>query len=84
MSTLTAVQTALCWHRPDREPFALAGFAWYAVEHRYRRLPQQTSYPLPPAVDQMANNTAGGHIRVQTDSTLIGWPSACGWPVARR
>ncbi len=60
-----------CWHLPSASPFALAGFAWFAVDRRYRRLPLQPSHPLPEAVDGLANNTAGGQIRFQTDSTHI-------------
>ncbi len=71
MSTLAATETALRWHFPYQEPFALAGFAWFALERCYRRLPRNANHPLPPMVDMLANHTAGGQIRVQTDSTRL-------------
>lgn len=61
----------LRWHCPDQPPFHLAGFAWFAGDHVYRRLPKQPAEPLPEAVDQLANCTAGGQIRFRTDSTQI-------------
>jgi len=73
MSTSTDVSpaTQLRWHAPNVPPFSLSGFAWYAEERVYRRLPRQPRQPLPEAVDHLANNTAGGQIRFQTDSTRL-------------
>ncbi len=64
-------EEGICWYTPNDAPFALAGFAWFARERIYRRLPRAPRHPLPPAVDDLANNTAGGQIRVQTDSTVL-------------
>jgi len=61
----------LHWHIPDQPPFHLAGFAWYARDHRYRRLPANPPQPLPQAVDALANCTAGGQIAFQTDSPRV-------------
>jgi len=71
MTNITTTEPELHWHLPYQEPFALAGFAWFAVDRRYRRLPRNPNYPLPPAVDMLANHTAGGQIRIQTDSSRL-------------
>lgn len=59
------------WHSPRKAPFHLAGFAWYKSEGVYRRMPRKPKLGLPEAVDHLANNTAGGQIRFQTDSTKL-------------
>jgi len=59
---------ALRWHVPAEPPFRLAGFAWFEQDRVYRRLPAKPRWPLPPAVDGLANSTAGGQIQFQTDS----------------
>ena len=61
----------LHWHSPDQPPFHLAGFAWYATDRRYRRMPLHPPEPLPEAVDMLADNTAGGQIKFQTDSPRL-------------
>ncbi len=62
---------ALQWHCPKQAPFQLAGFAWFAVDRTYRRMPIKPVEKLPEAVDQLANATAGGQIRFRTDSTQV-------------
>ncbi len=62
----------LDWHCPKDPPFHLAGFAWFDTDRIYRRMPVTPPQPLPPAVDQLANATAGGQIRFRTDSTKVG------------
>ena len=64
-------ETKLQWHAPYEAPLQLAGFAWYETDKVYRRLPVSPSHPLPEAVDGLANNTAGGQIRFQTDSSRL-------------
>jgi lysophospholipase L1-like esterase len=61
----------LAWHCPKATPFHLAGFAWFAADRLYRRMPVHPPEPIPPAVDQLANATAGGQIRFRTDSTKV-------------
>jgi len=61
----------LKWFTPKEAPFKLAGFAWFAKEQIYRRLPAKPASPLPQAVDSLANCTAGGQIRFQTDSKRV-------------
>ena len=63
--------SALQWHSPRKAPFHLTGFAWFNEEGIYRRLPRKPQRGLPEAVDYLANNTAGGQIRFQTDSTKL-------------
>lgn len=62
---------SLAWHDPRQGPFGIAGFAWLGIDHAYRRLPLHPQEPLPAAVDQLANATAGGQIRFITDSPQI-------------
>ncbi|MEF2244703.1 SGNH/GDSL hydrolase family protein [Paenibacillus sp. IITD108] len=59
------------WYSPMDEPFQIAGFAWFAQERKYRRLPTLPPGAVPEAVEHLANHTAGGQIRFQTDSTSI-------------
>lgn len=61
----------LKWHDPKVAPIQLAGFAWFDTDEAYRRMPLAPREPLPAAVDQLANATAGGQIRFITDSTLV-------------
>lgn len=49
----------------------VAGLAWYKHERLYRRLPVQSQIPIPPAVDTLANHTAGGQLRFRTNSTSL-------------
>ena len=60
-----------CWHVPTESPFRLAGFAWFEQDHVYRRLPVKPGWPLPESVDALANSTAGGQIRFQTNSPKL-------------
>lgn len=66
-----ASQPALRWHSPKEAPFHLAGFAWFARDKVYRRMPLKPPAPLSQAVDELAWNTAGGQIRFQTDSPRL-------------
>ena len=62
---------SLTWHSPTAQPFTLVGFCWFDQDKVYRRLPVEPDWPLPDAVDRLANNTAGGQIRFRTDSTRV-------------
>jgi len=56
------------WRSPLEPPFRLAGFPWIARDGVYRRMPLKPAHPLPKAVDDLANCTAGGQIAFRTDS----------------
>jgi lysophospholipase L1-like esterase len=61
----------LAWHQPDQAPFRLSGFAWYAQDKVYRRLPVKPADPLPPGVESLANHTAGGQVSFITNSKAL-------------
>ncbi|NRF92964.1 SGNH/GDSL hydrolase family protein [Paenibacillus frigoriresistens] len=59
------------WYSPLEKPFHIAGFGWLHEERLYRRLPAQPDWKLPEAVDQLANCTAGGQIRFETNAASL-------------
>lgn len=59
------------WFSPFDKSVHIAGFAWLDDERRYRRLPSAPTHQLPPAVDALANNTAGGQLRFRTDAVRL-------------
>jgi hypothetical protein len=59
------------WHDPKETPFNLGGFAWLKTDGIYRRMPAKPAETLPEAVDSLANCTAGGQLRFQTDSRKL-------------
>lgn len=61
----------LTWHSPLDEPFRVSGLAWFESNRLYRRLPAVPDYPIPSAVDILANCTSGGQIRFRTNSRYI-------------
>ncbi len=61
----------LQWFSPREAPFELVGFAWYKKDRVFRRMPLKPKHRLPEAVDHLANNTAGGQIRIATDSSKL-------------
>ena len=67
----TAAEEPMTWHSPKGPPFRLAGFAWFAQDGVYRRLPVGPPCPIPDAVDSLANCTAGGQVQFQTNSTRL-------------
>jgi hypothetical protein len=71
MATNRIAAQDLRWLDPRQEPLELAGFAWFDSDRTYRRLPLQPPQPLPPSVDSLANCTAGGTIRLRTDSPSL-------------
>ena len=71
IAPLAGSELPLLWHRPNDAPLRLTGFPWFEQDQVYRRLPLAPAQPLPPAVDQLANNTAGGQIAFQSDSTHL-------------
>jgi lysophospholipase L1-like esterase len=64
-------EDGIVWHSPNRPPFRLCGFAWFSRDGKYRRLPAEPDYPIRPAVDSLADCTAGGQIRFRTDARTI-------------
>ena len=71
MATEKPADTGLDWHSPNAAPFQVAGFAWFRQDGLYRRMPRRPAHALRQAVDELANCTAGGQIRFQTDSPRI-------------
>ncbi|WNQ09462.1 SGNH/GDSL hydrolase family protein [Paenibacillus aurantius] len=69
--TVTALEGEWEWHSPKEKPMAVLGFAWLESEGLYRRLPAHPSETLPPAVDMLADCTAGGQIRFRTNASRI-------------
>ncbi|WP_317891118.1 SGNH/GDSL hydrolase family protein [Paenibacillus oceani] len=65
------LEAAIRWHSPLEQPFQISGLAWFHQERKYRRLPTLPAGAVPGAVDHLANHTAGGQIRFQTDSTSL-------------
>lgn len=61
----------IVWFDPKAEPFELVGFEWIKRDSVFRRLPLHPNWKIPEAVDQLANQTAGGQIRFQTNSNKI-------------
>ncbi|TNJ66610.1 hypothetical protein FE784_08560 [Paenibacillus hemerocallicola] len=64
-------QSGLNWLSPKEQPFRLSGFPWFHRDGIYRRLPVSPMHELPPAVDRLANSTAGGQIAFRTDSPRL-------------
>ncbi|WP_230200215.1 SGNH/GDSL hydrolase family protein [Bacillus niameyensis] len=61
----------MVWYDPKESPFQINGFAWLQEEKIYRRLPKQPKYEIPEQVDILANCTAGGQIRFQTNAVKL-------------
>lgn len=59
------------WYAPYEAPLRLSGFAWFEQDRIYRRLPVKPDWPIPDAVDQLANHTAGGQVAFRTDSRRV-------------
>ena len=59
------------WFDPREAPFELSGFEWIKKEQVYRRLPVQPDWEIRDAVDNLANQTAGGQIRFNSDCKRI-------------
>ena len=59
------------WYSPKQSPFMIAGFPWFEKEKLYRRLPVKPKVSISKKLDILANFTAGGQIRFQTDSLKI-------------
>ncbi|UQZ83705.1 hypothetical protein SK3146_02912 [Paenibacillus konkukensis] len=71
MTVQTTHDDSLRWLSPLEQPFHIAGFAWFALERKYRRLPVASADAIPPAVDKLADCTTGGQIRFLTYSSRL-------------
>lgn len=71
MSIEQSKNDSLVWLSPLEGSFHIAGFPWFKQEKNYRRLPSYPTNPLPPAVQALANCTAGGQIRFHTNSSVL-------------
>ena len=68
---MTSAAGTCAWHDPAQPPFALSGFAWFARDRVYRRLPLDFPQAFRPPVLELAACTAGGQVRFRTDSTAV-------------
>jgi lysophospholipase L1-like esterase len=64
-------ELGLTWLSPKEQPFRLSGFPWFHQDGVYRRLPLSPGHEIPPAVNQLANSTAGGQIGFRTNSPRL-------------
>ncbi|MBE9517479.1 MAG: SGNH/GDSL hydrolase family protein [Bacteroidetes bacterium] len=71
MSLENADTDGIRWFDPRKAPFELSGFEWIKEEGVYRRLPVHPDWEIRDAVDQLANHTAGGQIRFNSDCKRI-------------
>ncbi|AWB43564.1 hypothetical protein DCC85_04550 [Paenibacillus sp. CAA11] len=67
----TAEVAELNWHSPLQAPFEISGFPWLKQDERYRRLPSVLPFPIPEAVNNLANHTSGGIIRFRTNAAKL-------------
>ncbi|YCM44633.1 SGNH/GDSL hydrolase family protein [Verrucomicrobiaceae bacterium 227] len=71
MTLKKADANGIAWYDPRTAPFRLVGFPWIDNDKVYRRLPVEPKWPLRPAVNSLANSTAGGQIQFQSDSPKV-------------
>lgn len=61
----------LVWKSPKKNPFQVAGLAWFEKDRAWKRMPVKPREKLPEAVDNLAKSTAGAQIRFRTDSRKV-------------
>ncbi len=71
MALKKADADGIVWYNPKEAPFQLIGFEWIKQENVYRRLPVHPEWELSKGVEGLANHTAGGQIRFNTNSKRI-------------
>ncbi|HOG51682.1 MAG TPA: SGNH/GDSL hydrolase N-terminal domain-containing protein, partial [Lentisphaeria bacterium] len=71
MAIPEVIEEGIAWYDPGQPPFRISGFPWFAQDKVFRRLPVSPSHPLPPAVNSLANNTAGGTVAFRSTSSRI-------------
>ena len=59
------------WFDPREAPFDLSGFEWIHEDDVYRRLPVDPHWEIRDAVDRLADHTAGGQIRFNSDCRKV-------------
>lgn len=71
MALPVAGEDGIVYHAPSEEPFRVGGFAWFEREGCFRRLPASPAFPVPEAVDVLANHTAGGEVAFRSNTTRV-------------
>lgn len=71
MALKKADADGIVWFDPREEPLELTGFEWINENAVYRRLPLNPDWEIREAVNQLANHTAGGQIRFNSDSKRV-------------
>jgi hypothetical protein len=71
MATAGKAEADTRWLNPSEGPAQMSGFAWFDQDRIYRRMPATPLEALPQSVDSLANCTAGGTIRLRTDSPRL-------------
>ena len=71
MADKKADVSGIIWLDPKEEPFDLVGFEWIKQDNVYRRLPLNSKWNIPTAVDGLSYLTTGGQIRFRTNSKKI-------------
>ena len=61
----------IVWHSPWEAPFKIIGLGWPQERGILRRMPLESKWALPEAVDTLAWHTAGIQIRFRTNSPRI-------------
>ncbi|MFD2101501.1 SGNH/GDSL hydrolase family protein [Flagellimonas iocasae] len=63
--------SGIIWLDPKEEPVEIVGFEWFDQDSVYRRLPLNPKWPIREAVSRLADHTAGGQMKFQTNSKRI-------------
>lgn len=71
MTLAKADSEGVAWLDPRSAPFRLIGFPWIEQDRVFRRLPVSPDWEIRKPVDSLANCSAGGQIRFQSDSEKI-------------
>ncbi len=61
----------VCFYDVRKPPFEVYGLYDYKNQSEFRRMPKEASLRVHDFIEQLAKNTAGGHIRFCTDSEYI-------------
>ena len=61
----------IIWLDAKSDVFNLVGFEWFQQDSIFRRLPLKSEWKTTQAVDDLANETAGGQLIFNTNSGII-------------